>query len=63
MSKNPFDDGIDNPIMARRLPDGREVTVYPLLFGRARLGVGPGGLVRASMTCGDSTAMTPRSRR
>lgn len=27
----------------RPLPDGREVVVYPLLFGQARLVVGPAG--------------------
>lgn len=26
---------------SRLLPDGREVTVYPLTYGRARLVVGP----------------------
>lgn len=25
------------------LPDGREICVYPLTYGRARLGIGPAG--------------------
>lgn len=30
-------------IAQRGLPDGRELVVYPLTFGRARLVVGPPG--------------------
>jgi hypothetical protein len=30
-------------IVERTLPDGRLATVYPLLGGRARLGVAPAG--------------------
>ncbi len=33
----------DRPLFARLLPDGREVTVWPLTFGRARLVVGAAG--------------------
>jgi len=29
--------------LVKTLPDGREVWVYPLTFGRARLGVSPAG--------------------
>jgi hypothetical protein len=28
-------------LAARHLPDGRSLFVYPLTFGRARLGIGP----------------------
>lgn len=31
---------MEGPIAFRRLNDGRELYVYPLLFNRARLGVG-----------------------
>jgi hypothetical protein len=30
-------------VLTRLLPDGREATIYPLLGGRARLGVGEAG--------------------
>jgi len=30
----------DGALACRLLPDGRELTVYPLLFGRARLCIG-----------------------
>lgn len=30
-------------MITKRLPDGREATIYPLTFGRARVGVGEPG--------------------
>jgi hypothetical protein len=30
-------------IKKRILPDGRQAVVFPLTFGRARMGVGPAG--------------------
>ncbi len=34
-------DGRDGLIAARAMPNGRVAHIYPLILGRARLGVGP----------------------
>ena len=31
--------------MERQLPDGRIITVFPIMYGRARLGIGTGHTV------------------
>lgn len=36
-----LDLSVPHSYAARRLPDGRLAVVVPLLFGRARIGVGP----------------------